>query len=170
MCLRLAPQCTCELRTGPEPTLVRPQPRSKALPPSYLPAHSQLTSSYLRATSQLTPSSLRATSEQVHGGLTTGGVLGDTWLLRRAEQSSRAEGGAGGKDEAEGEWVELQTSGAVARRAHHSGGVVRETTLLVFSGQAQPRTRTRPAPCTRTAPHHAPAPCHVFNARCMRHA
>lgn len=56
-------------------------------------------------------------------------VLGDTWLLRprthRAAPS--AEGGC--------EWAELVTSGATAKRAHHSGGLVGGNTLLVFSGQ-----------------------------------
>ena len=63
----------------------------------------------------------------IHGGLSSGGVLGDTWLLSR------------GRDEGSGteqcEWIEVVTSGACVQRAHHSGGVVAESTLLIFSGQ-----------------------------------
>ena len=86
----------------------------------------------------------------VHGGLASDGVLGDTWLLRPAAGAAGAAGagvelgatGAGTVATSEatagaqdGEWVELHTSGASVKRAHHSGGVVSGSTLLVFSGQ-----------------------------------
>ena len=58
-----------------------------------------------------------------HGGLATDGVLGDTWLLK------------GGGAAAEAEWSELHTSGPAVRRAHHSGGLIGESTLVLFSGQ-----------------------------------
>ena len=59
-----------------------------------------------------------------HGGLSADGVLGDTWVLTN--------NGSGSGD---GEWIELNTTGGAVRRAHHSGGLVGESTLLVFSGQ-----------------------------------
>ena len=58
-----------------------------------------------------------------HGGITSNGVSGDVFLLR----------GTTTRDD--GEWVDVQTSGAVVKRAHHVGGVVGDSTLLVFSGQ-----------------------------------
>ena len=61
----------------------------------------------------------------VHGGLSTDGVLGDTWLLQ---------GGATTGDDG-CEWVELHASGAACKRAHHAGGLVGDSKLLVFSGQ-----------------------------------
>lgn len=60
----------------------------------------------------------------VHGGLSVDGVLGDAWLLQPRD---RADDGC--------EWVELATHGACVKRAHHAGGLVRGSTLLVFSGQ-----------------------------------
>ena len=58
-----------------------------------------------------------------HGGLAADGVLGDTWVLK----------GVGGGCETQ--WSEVHTSGAVVKRAHHSGGLTGGSTLLVFSGQ-----------------------------------
>ena len=64
-----------------------------------------------------------------HGGLTSGGVTGDVFLLRNVfEGSTRGPG-------ASAEWVHVQTRGEQVRRAHHVGGVVGESTLLVLSGQ-----------------------------------
>ena len=60
----------------------------------------------------------------VQGGLSTDGVLGDTWLLR---PSGDGDDGC--------EWVELHTSGATVKRAHHAGGLVGLSMLLAFSGQ-----------------------------------
>ena len=60
----------------------------------------------------------------LHGGLSTDGVLGDTWLLQPNPTCSDG-----------CEWVEMQTSGATVKRAHHAGGLVGDSTLLVFSGQ-----------------------------------
>jgi hypothetical protein len=62
----------------------------------------------------------------IHGGLSTEGVLGDTWLLRPC---GTADDGC--------EWAELNTSGAPTQRAHHSGGLGGEETRLVFSGQVR---------------------------------
>ena len=60
----------------------------------------------------------------VHGGLSVDGVLGDVWLL---QPSDGAEDGC--------EWVQLTTHGATVKRAHHAGGLVAGSTLLIFSGQ-----------------------------------
>lgn len=53
----------------------------------------------------------------LHGGLGELGVLSDTWLLHPS-----------------GHWLELQTQGPRVARAHHCGGVVKDS-LLVYSGQ-----------------------------------
>ena len=60
-----------------------------------------------------------------HGGLTSGGVRGDVYLLKGLQSSPAADG----------EWLAMQTSGVALQRAHHSGGVVNEATLLIVSGQ-----------------------------------
>lgn len=53
----------------------------------------------------------------LHGGLGSGGVMADVWMLA-----------------AQGGWQRLETRGPAAARAHHIGAVVRDT-LLLFSGQ-----------------------------------
>jgi len=63
----------------------------------------------------------------IHGGLSSGGVNGDTWLLTRGRHE--------GSGTEQCDWIEVVTSGACVQRAHHSGGVVAESTLLIFSGQ-----------------------------------
>ena len=85
----------------------------------------------------------------VHGGLSVDGVLGDVWILREASVgrggSGRSGGGGGGgavgSGDGECEWAELHTSGAAVQRAHHCGGLVGDSTLLVFSGQVSARTQ-----------------------------
>ena len=73
-----------------------------------------------------------------HGGLAADGVRGDVFLLRGVAErraGSCGAGSCGGDTRADGEWVAVTTSGVAARRAHHSGGVVSEATLLIFCGQ-----------------------------------
>jgi len=63
----------------------------------------------------------------VHGGLGNDGVTGDVWMLRRGDGGNGVSGG-------ECAWARVITSGGDVKRAHHAGGLVRES-LLVYSGQ-----------------------------------
>lgn len=110
------PATSAPATTATQPAAVQPPVRWRQLQPGGTPPSAR--------SSHICASWPGGRALVVHGGLSTEGVLGDTWLLR---PTGACESGC--------EWVELPTCGAPVKRAHHAGGLVGGSTLLVFSGQ-----------------------------------